>query len=88
MRPDHAADEDDEAEAEQEIEAVKPIVVLVRDGYGYAARIDPPLPSGDHQVFAATKDGGWQAARELWQRFGLGLRDESNATHGLFVDRE
>lgn len=64
-----------------------PVVVLARDGEAYTAYVDPPLLSGHHRVSAQTKDGGWQAARELWQRFRLGLRDESNPNTGRFLDR-
>lgn len=75
-------------EEDGENEPSGPVVVLARDGEAYTAYVDPPLPSGDHRVSAQTKDGGWQAARELWKRFRLGLRDESNPNIGRFLDRE
>ncbi len=71
-----------------ESEPSGPVVVLARNGEGYIAYVDPPLSSGDYRVSAQTKDGGWQAARELWQRFRLGLRDESNPNIGRFLDRD
>lgn len=71
-----------------EADPLTPCVVLDRVGDDYTAYIDPPLPSGDHRVVVHDKDAGWRVARELWSRFGLGLRDLSNPNIGRWSGNE
>lgn len=71
-----------------EVDPLTPCVVLDRVGGHYTAYIDPPLPSGDHRVVVHDKDAGWRVARDLWSRFGLGLRDLSNPNIGRWSGNE
>lgn len=55
-----------------------PVVVIAKEGAQFRVSVEPPLPSGDHRSVFPTRDQSWAAARALWTKFKLGLRDEAD----------